>query len=231
MILVLTGAGISAESGLSTFRDKNGIWKQASADLATPEAFGNDPETVLAFYNERRAKLLKVEPNAAHRALVELERAAAGAIITQNVDNLHERAGARKAIHMHGRLMQNLCAGCDHRWPEDGPITKDSRCPACDGGVVRPDVVWFGEQAYEMDRIFELFQQVKTFVAIGTSAAVYPAAGFVEGAQKVGARTVEINLKPSERSADFDEQIIGPATETVPQWIATELGAMRMRSG
>ena len=217
---------------MQTFRDQGGLWENHSIyEVATPEAFARDPETVLAFYNERRAKALKVEPNAAHLALAELEKAAAGVIVTQNVDDLHERGGARKVIHMHGKLMQNLCATCGYRWAALGPIARDERCSYCDGTVIRPDVVWFGEQPYEMDLIFELFKRVETFVAIGTSAAVYPAAGFVEVAREVGARTVEINLKETDRSADFDERIIGPATETVPQWVAAELAAIRPAGG
>lgn len=225
MILVLTGAGISAESGLSTFRDKDGLWKQASADLATPEAFAANPQRVLDFYNRRRAQLGAVEPNAAHRALAKLEASGRGVIVTQNVDDLHERGGGRDVIHMHGQLMQDHCAACGHRWAAPGPITLDATCPECGGGPVRPDVVWFGERPNHMDRISTLFDRVEMFVAIGTSAAVYPAAGFVEVAREMGARTLEINLHQTDRSGDFEERIIGPAAQVVPAWVESVLSA------
>ncbi len=219
-IAILTGAGISAESGLGTFRDKGGLWSQYDLEeVATPEGFARNPALVHDFYNARRANCMAASPNDAHLALAEL---AAGphevTLITQNVDDLHERAGSQDVIHMHGALMRALCASCDHRWDAPAAMAPADPCPACTAPATRPDVVWFGEVPYHMDRIMTAVAGADLFVAIGTSAEVYPAAGLVELAM---GETLEINLEPSMRARAFDRQIGGPATETVPAWVNT----------
>ncbi|MEO1687766.1 MAG: NAD-dependent deacylase, partial [Pseudomonadota bacterium] len=214
-IVVLTGAGISAESGLGTFRDLGGLWTQVRLeDVATPEAFARDPEGVLAFYDARRANAQAATPNAAHRALARLQRARPGEVlvVTQNVDDLHERAGSpdEGLIHMHGELMQALCAACGHRWAwGEAPMTRTSRCRACNAEAVRPDVVWFGEMPYRMEAIYEALMGAELFVSIGTSGEVYPAAGFVAEARAAGIATLELNLEPSGGAALFDEARLG----------------------
>lgn len=227
-IVVLTGAGISAESGLGTFRDVGGVWTQVRLeDVATPEAFARDPATVRAFYDARRAAARRAAPNAAHRALAALEATGSDLlIVTQNVDDLHERAGSRRVIHIHGELAKALCAACDARWVwGDGSMTGDAACPACRRvGHVRPDVVWFGEIPYRLDEAYAAIGACELFVSIGTSGAVYPAAGFVQEARAAGARTLELNLEPSEGSALFHETRLGPATELVPAWAAEIAG-------
>ena len=223
-IVVLTGAGISAESGLSTFRDAGGIWSQVRLeDVATPEGFAADPVRVLEFYNARRQALPGVEPNAAHIALAELERKTNALIVTQNVDNLHERGGATQVVHMHGELMRATCHSCRHTWDAPEDMQVEDPCPACGKAATRPDVVWFGEMPYHMDAIHAALEQAKIFVAIGTSAQVYPAAGFVSIARAAGAHCVEINLKPTDMSGVFHERIEGPASETVPKWVTNVL--------
>ena len=222
-IVVLTGAGLSAESGLSTFRDKGGIWsKYDYRDVATPEGFARDPGLVLDFYNQRRQGHAHVAPNAAHVALARLEREHPGevVIVTQNIDGLHEAAGSQHLIHMHGELLKALCASCGarHRWEED--IAGDTPCPACaTTGGMRPDVVWFGEMPYHMERIATHLSAADLFISIGTSGNVYPAAGFVAEARLNGAHTVELNLEPSEGASLFIEAIHGPATEVVPAYV------------
>ncbi|MEM7728988.1 MAG: NAD-dependent deacylase [Pseudomonadota bacterium] len=225
-IFVLTGAGISAESGLKTFRDNDGLWETHRVeDVATPEAFARDPELVQRFYNERRAALSEVEPNAAHRALGTLqktlrERGGELVLVTQNVDDLHARGGATNVIHMHGELKGGLCAVCDFRWDVDSALTPQTACLACRTvGTARPDIVWFGEMPYHMDRIEAELAQADQFVSIGTSGAVYPAAGFVQTARANGLRTLELNLEPSLGSAWFDESRHGPAGTVVPEWV------------
>jgi NAD-dependent deacetylase len=224
-IVILTGAGISRESGLHTFRDADGIWaKVRIEDVATPAAFARDPARVHAFYNARRAALrdAAVQPNAAHRALVELERRWPGEVtlVTQNVDDLHDRAGSRNPVHMHGELMKARCTRCEavHPWSDD--LSTATPCPACGrAGGMRPHIVWFGEMPLEMERIGAALEACGIFVSIGTSGQVYPAAGFV--AEVRGrARTVELNLEPSEGSSLFDEAVHGPATEVVPRFVA-----------
>ncbi len=222
-IVVLTGAGISAESGLGTFRDVGGIWSQYDlAEVATPEGFARNPDLVHAFYNARRQGLLSADPNAAHHALARLGEAMGDALtlVTQNIDDLHERAGSPRVVHMHGELLNALCAACGHRWPWAAEMGRADTCPACSArGSVRPNVVWFGEIPYHMDEILERIAAARLFVAIGTSGAVYPAAGFVAEARAGGADTLEINLEPSEVSGLFAERRLGPATETVPAWV------------
>ena len=224
-IVVLTGAGISKASGLSTFRDTDGIWARVKIeDVATPEAFARDPERVHGFYNERRRRLIgaAVQPNAAHAALARLEAGHAGdvLVVTQNIDDLHERGGTRQLIHMHGELLKARCAGCGavQAWRDDLDI--ETVCPACGAlGTLRPHVVWFGEMPLQMDRIAAALAACDLFVSIGTSGNVYPAAGFVAEARAVGARTVELNLEPSEGAALFDESHHGPAVEVVPAFV------------
>jgi NAD-dependent deacetylase len=228
-IVVLTGAGISAESGLATFRGPDGLWEgHRVEDVATPEAFARDPELVHTFYDERRAKLEAVEPNAAHRALARLDAEWPGELllVTQNVDDLHERAGSKRLIHMHGENMKAWCLACDERSPWRGPMGTQAQCPSCgEVGRMRPDIVWFGEMPYEMDRIEEALRRCDLFVSIGTSGAVYPAAGFVQTARYCGARTLEMNLEPSLGSVFFEESRTGPASELVPEWVNEVLAA------
>ena len=222
-IVILTGAGISAESGLATFRGPDGLWEgHRIEDVATPEAFARDPALVQAFYDARRARLKSVEPNAAHRALARLDAQWPGdlLIVTQNVDDLHERAGARRVLHMHGELQSAWCLGCDGRTRWEGDLGHDPACPACGAvGQMRPDIVWFGEMPYEMDRIDRALMAADMFVSIGTSGAVYPAAGFVQTARHCGARSLEMNLDPSLGSYHFHESRIGKAGELVPRWV------------
>jgi NAD-dependent deacetylase len=230
-IVILTGAGISRESGLHTFRDADGIWAQVRIeDVATPEAFARDPARVQEFYNARRAGLLDpaVQPNAAHRALARLEQEhdAPVTLVTQNVDDLHERAGSRNLLHMHGELLKSRCAACDAVFACREDITTDAICPQCrQAGTLRPDVVWFGEMPMRMDEIEAAIAASGLFVSIGTSGNVYPAAGFVREARRAGARTVELNLEPSEGASLFHERVHGPATEIVPAFVARLLGA------
>lgn len=221
-IVILTGAGISAESGIDTFRDSGGLWENHSIeDVATPQGFARDPDLVLGFYDARREALAKVEPNAAHKALAKLEREFSGELllVTQNVDDLHERGGSAQVLHMHGELKSALCTSCGVRSPWDASMSDRPPCPVCAAPTLRPDVVWFGEMPYQMRRIEEAMMGCNLFVSIGTSGAVYPAAGFVQQAKRLGARTLELNLEPSEGAPIFDEARHGPASELVPQWV------------
>ncbi|WP_233495509.1 NAD-dependent deacylase [Rhodosalinus halophilus] len=221
-VVILTGAGISAESGLGTFRDEGGLWtRYPLEEVATPQGWARDPARVLEFYDARRAQAAAAAPNAAHRALARLEAEFPGdvLIVTQNVDSLHEAAGARNVVHMHGRLDGALCAICDHRWPAPETMDPADPCPACGAPATRPDVVWFGEMPYRMDEILEALARADLFVSIGTSGEVYPAAGFVEEAATQGARTLELNLEASRGSRVFDEARQGPASELVPAWV------------
>ena len=225
-IVILTGAGISAESGLRTFRAADGLWENHRVqDVATPEAFHRNPDLVYRFYNERRRSLATVQPNAAHRALARLEREWEGdfLLITQNVDDLHDRAGSKQLLHMHGELLQGRCQACAvaHPWPDDMDL--DSRCPTCGRGRVRPHIVWFGEMPLEMDRIYQALDRCDLFVAIGTSGHVYPAAGFV-AAVNHGTRTMELNLEPSLVASAFQEARTGKATDLVPAFVEELLG-------
>jgi NAD-dependent deacetylase len=222
-IVILTGAGISAESGLATFRGADGLWEgHRVEDVATPEAFRRDPDLVHAFYDARRARLDEVEPNAAHHALARLDRDWPGEllIVTQNVDDLHERAGARRLLHMHGELRSAWCLACDRRMPWRATLGDRPPCPECGAsGGLRPDIVWFGEMPYEMERIDRALMGADLFVSIGTSGNVYPAAGFVQTARYAGALTLEINLEPSLGSFLFEESRTGPASRLVPEWV------------
>lgn len=221
-IVVLTGAGTSAESGLATFRGPGGLWEgHRVEDVCTPEALADDPELVHCFYDDRRAALAEVEPNAAHFALARLDAEWAGdlLIVTQNVDDLHERAGARRLIHMHGELLSALCASCGDRGAWAGRLPPGTACGACDNLTIRPDIVFFGEMPCRMDEIDAALRNCDLFVSIGTSGAVYPAAGFVETARYAGADTLEMNLEPSLGSGYFGDVRNGPATVLVPAWV------------
>jgi NAD-dependent deacetylase len=224
-IVILTGAGISAESGIDTFRGGGGLWEQHQVeDVATPEAFARDPDLVLRFYDMRRERIQQVEPNAAHFALAELDREWRGEgrnllIVTQNVDDLHERAGAERLIHMHGEHLKALCQACEVRSDWRATMADRPPCPVCRARALRPDVVWFGEMPYQMPEIYGAIRKADLFVSIGTSGAVYPAAGFVRDARGQGVKTLELNLEPSQGSHWFDEARHGSATEVVPDWV------------
>ena len=225
-LVVLTGAGISAESGLRTFRAADGLWEQHRVqDVATPHAFHRDPALVYRFYNERRRSLATVQPNAAHLALARLEREWPGELllVTQNVDDLHDRAGSRNLLHMHGELLKARCLACGSVHPWDGDLDSDNHCPDCGRGPVRPHIVWFGELPLGMDRIYRALDRCDLFLAIGTSGHVYPAAGFV-AAVGPAARTVELNLEPSLVASAFGEARTGKATELVPAFVEELLG-------
>ncbi len=231
-IVILTGAGLSAESGLHTFRDKDGIWaKYDYREVATPEGYQRNPSLVLDFYNERRRQSAGVKPNAAHGALARLEAEYPGLVltVTQNIDPLHEAAGSKQLIHMHGEIAKALCSACGGRHAIGGEdITVSSACPACGmPSTLRPDVVWFGEMPYRMDEIYRALTTCDLFLSIGTSGTVYPAANFVLEAAASGAHTVELNLEPSERYGGFREAIHGPATEIVPAYVDRLLRAAR----
>ena len=222
-IVILTGAGISAESGLATFRGPEGLWEgHRVEDVCTPQALARDAALVHRFYDERRAKLHEVEPNPAHRALATLDEQWPGEllVVTQNVDDLHERAGAKRLIHMHGELRSALCAACGKTEPWADPLPPGAQCRACGESSLRPDIVFFGEMPYEMDAIDRALRQADLFVSIGTSGAVYPAAGYVQTARHVGARTLELNLEPSAGSFYFEESRIGRASLLVPELVS-----------
>jgi NAD-dependent deacetylase len=231
-VFVLTGAGVSAESGLSTFRDATGIWSKVDfREVATPEGFARDPAKVHAFYNARRANLQKAQPNAAHHALAKLQAGLAPRgdelyLCTQNVDDLHERAGVRGVVHMHGELLKARCLACGAVLPWREDLSVETPCPSCgDVGGLRPDVVWFGETPYFMDEISEALAGADRFVSIGTSGSVWPAAGFALEARRAGIATCEINLEPSETAELFEERVYGRASEELPAWVERVLAA------
>ena len=221
-IVILTGAGISRESGLHTFRDKDGLWaKVRLEDYATPEAFARDPARVQGFYDARRRQLLDpaVQPNEAHGALARLEAAFPDLLlVTQNIDDLHERGGSKAPLHMHGELLKARCVGCAAVVNCRQDLAPFTPCPAC-GEALRPHVVWFGEMPLEMERIYRALAGCDLFLSIGTSGTVYPAAGFVQEARAAGAHTVELNLEPSEGRSLFAERVYGPATEVIPAFV------------
>ncbi len=227
-IVILTGAGLSAESGVSTFRDPAGIWaKYDWRDVATPEGFARDPDAVHAFYNMRRKLHIGIAPNAAHHALARLEAEHGDVtIVTQNVDALHEAAGSKRLLHMHGEALKVRCQHCAARanWRDD--LSRATSCPSCQlSGGLRPDVVWFGETPYHLDAISDLLLTCDLFMSIGTSGNVYPAAGFVTQARASGAHTVELNLEPSQGASLFHEAIYGAATAIVPTFVERLLAA------
>lgn len=218
-IVILTGAGISAESGLSTFRDSDGLWNGHSVeDVATLRGYRRNPQMVLDFYNDCRKAVAVAQPNAAHYALTKLQQSGHKVtIVTQNVDDLHERAGS-KVLHMHGTLAQAVCECCGHKQPATDHMSVNDPCYECGELTVRPDIVWFGEEPFYMLDIDHELRRCDIFIAIGTSGNVYPAAGFVHVAKRK-AQTIEFNLKESENYKDFAERYIGPATQTVPFWV------------
>lgn len=229
-IVVLTGAGISAESGVKTFRDNDGLWENHRIeDVATPEAFARDPELVQHFYNLRRAQLNDVAPNSAHQALAAFEQHFLQKtdneflLVTQNVDNLHDRAGSKNLLHMHGELALSRCINSGQIHQQEQPITPESRCTCChtNHNTLRPHIVWFGEMPLYMDTIYQALEQCDLFISIGTSGHVYPAAGFVEIARAAGAYTLEINLEPSQVNRLFHQHIQGPAGTEVPKILKT----------
>ncbi len=230
-VVVLTGAGVSAESGIRTFRAADGLWEDHRVeDVASPEGFARDPELVLRFYNERRRQLHDpaLSPNAAHRALAQLEKALGEKflLVTQNVDNLHERAGSERIVHMHGELLKARCLRSGRVVEWRGDLMPADRCACCASPApLRPHIVWFGEMPLEMDRIYQALAKVDLFLSIGTSGHVYPAAGFGEEARQNGARTVELNLEPSQNHTRFDETFHAPATQAVPIYVNKILAA------
>jgi NAD-dependent deacetylase len=230
-VVILTGAGISRESGLDTFRDADGIWAKVKLeDVASLEAFTRDPDRVHRFYNTRRSQLLSdtVEPNAAHVALAELERSWKGRLllVTQNIDNLHERAGSRNLVHLHGELLKARCNICQRVRPCRSDLNPQMHCPDCGAtGSLRPHVVWFGEVPLSMPAIISELEQCDLFISIGTSGNVYPAAGFVQQARLAGAHVVELNMEPSANANSFIERVYGPATEIVPDYTRRLLAA------
>lgn len=229
-VVVLTGAGISAESGIRTFRGADGLWEgHRIEDVASPQGFARDPATVYRFYNERRRQLVSpaIAPNAAHLALARLEEKLGDdfLLVTQNIDDLHQRAGSRRLLPMHGELRACRCGGCGQVMPFHADFDETTACPACAGaGGLRPHVVWFGEMPLYMEEIYKALMSCDLFAAVGTSGHVYPAAGFVEVAAQAGADTVEINLEPSQVHSAFDRRLYGPASETVPQFVDDILG-------
>ncbi|WP_419536124.1 Sir2 family NAD+-dependent deacetylase [Endozoicomonas sp.] len=224
-IVVLTGAGISAESGIRTFRAGDGLWENHPVeDVATPEGYARNPSLVQRFYNDRRRQLNSVEPNRAHQALAEFERQFSGSflLVTQNVDDLHERAGSNRLIHMHGELLKVHCQDTEQVFHWDQDVTVDTQCECCGvAGNLRPHIVWFGEMPLQMDEIYQALSNCDLFVSIGTSGNVYPAAGFVQEAAAAGAKTVELNLEPGNHGSLFDEQRYGPATEVVDRFFSS----------
>ncbi len=224
-VVVLTGAGISAESGIRTFRGADGLWEgHRIEDVASPEGFIRDPDTVYRFYNERRRQLVSpdIRPNAAHLALAELEAELGDdfLLVTQNIDDLHKRAGNQRVLPMHGELRKTRCTSCGVASDFDNDFDRQTVCPSCAAaGHLRPHVVWFGEMPLYMDEIYAALMQCDVFAAIGTSGHVYPAAGFVEVAQRAGAETVEINLEKSAVHSSFEQTLYGPATQQVPLWV------------
>jgi len=232
-VVVLTGAGISAESGIRTFRAADGLWEEHRVeDVATPEGFARDPQQVQAFYNARRSQLRlpEITPNAAHAALADLEAFLGDhfLLITQNIDNLHERAGNRNVIHMHGELLKVRCTGSGQILNWAGDVKPEDRCHCCQfPAMLRPHVVWFGEMPLQMDEIYHALAEADYFIAIGTSGHVYPAAGFVHEARLHGAHTTELNLEPSQVGSEFDEKQYGLASEVVPAWANELLDALK----
>jgi NAD-dependent deacetylase len=220
-IVVLTGAGISAESGLQTFRAEDGLWcDHRVEDVATPEGFARDPGTVQRFYDQRRREASAAQPNAAHLALARLEQEVAPdlVVVTQNIDDLHERAGSGHVIHLHGELNSAWCLACGARTPWTKPLADDPPCPGCGSRRLRPDIVWFGEGVYYLDQIEAAMLGCELFVVIGTSGVVYPAAGLAAVAGAHGARTVLLNLEAQDGGFGYDDVRLGPASEVVPGW-------------
>ena len=227
-ILILTGAGISAERVLGTFRDSDGIWTKFDLEeVATPEGFERDPVKVHDFYNARRRNVLSAKPNDAHLALARLEQSRKHnvTIVTQNIDDLHERAGSRNILHMHGEIVRALCHNCGVKWDATDEMSPYDRCPDCNTAYTRPDVVWFGVIPYHLDEIRDLLDETDLFVAIGTSGEVHPASSFVQLAAMAGASTLDLNLDSSDTTIFFKESRRGPATQIVPAWVNEVIGS------
>ncbi|ETS99894.1 transcriptional regulator, Sir2 family [Providencia alcalifaciens PAL-3] len=224
-VVVLTGAGISAESGIQTFRSADGLWEEHRVeDVATPEGFARDPQLVQRFYNERRRQLQQdnIQPNAAHYALAKLEQALGDRflLVTQNIDNLHERAGSKRVVHMHGELLKVRCNWSNQVLEWKGDLSVEERCHCCQfPQPLRPHIVWFGEMPFEMDRIYQALGDATLFISIGTSGHVYPAAGFVHEARLQGAHTVQLNLEPSQVESEFEERHYGLASKVVSEYV------------
>ena len=222
-ICILTGAGISAESGIKTFRDTNGRWNDYDVtDVATPEGFHKNPQLVLDFYNSRREEVHHANPNDAHYALAKLQNDPNHEVtlITQNVDDLHEKAGSPRVIHMHGALRESLCRKCGDITDANMIMRTNDVCYECNHPALRPNIVWFGEMPYSMEYIEDKIRECDIFVSIGTSGTVYPAAGFVKTAKKKAkAHTIELNLVPTYENKLFNEHIEGPATKTVTEFV------------
>lgn len=225
-VVFLTGAGISAESGIATYRDKKGLWTQNELqNLAKPAAFAKSPETVHDFYNQRRIDLKQAQPNKAHFHIAHLQKELTGSpvkltIITQNVDDLHEKAGTKNVIHIHGELNKALCTACDKRSISPAQLSTNSQCVHCGKiGCLRPDIVWFGEVPYKLDYVQSTLEDCDLFVSIGTSGSVFPASDFVQVAKQNGAYAIELNLEAADNASKFDEGHYGVATEIVPAWI------------
>lgn len=224
-VVVLTGAGISAESGIQTFRSADGLWEEHRVeDVATPEGFARDPQLVQRFYNERRRQLQQenIQPNAAHYALAKLEQALGDRflLVTQNIDNLHERAGSKRVVHMHGELLKVRCNWSNQVLEWKGDLSVEERCHCCQfPQPLRPHIVWFGEMPFEMDRIYQALGEATLFISIGTSGHVYPAAGFVHEARLQGAHTVQLNLEPSQVESEFEERYYGLASKVVSEYV------------
>ncbi|CAM2904226.1 Sir2 family NAD+-dependent deacetylase [Vibrio diazotrophicus] len=224
-VVVLTGAGISAESGIQTFRAQDGLWENHRIeDVATPEGFAKDPDLVQDFYNQRRRKLQSdaIKPNAAHIALGQLEKELDGkvTIITQNIDNLHERGGSQNIIHMHGELLKARCSVSNQTIEQTGDLLTGDLCHCCQiPAQMRPHIVWFGEMPLRMGDIYSALEEADLFISIGTSGVVYPAAGFVHDAKMHGAHTIEINLEPSAVESEFAEKRYGKASIEVPRLV------------
>lgn len=219
-LVVLTGAGVSAESGIQTFRASDGLWEEHRIeDVATPEAFMRNPALVHRFYNARRAKLSSVAPNPAHIALARLKEEWEGRflLVTQNVDDLHERAGSKRLLHMHGQLLKVFCTTCEMRFEWSRDLGTEDACAHCGSRALRPDIVWFGEMPYSMDAISDALADADLFISIGTSGLVYPAAGFSQLAYK--ARRIEVNLQGTSISPTFDDHRLGPASIEVPKLV------------
>ncbi|MFP8967158.1 Sir2 family NAD+-dependent deacetylase [Pokkaliibacter sp. CJK22405] len=233
-IVILTGAGISAESGIPTFRASDGLWENEPVEkVATPEGFQEDPSRVQEFYNARRAHLQRpdIHPNAAHQSLAQLAAAADIhlTLVTQNIDNLHERAGSDPVLHMHGELLKVRCTKSGHIFARETSLDSSELCPCCSlAGTLRPDIVWFGEMPMHMDEIYQALAEADLFVSIGTSGHVYPAAGFVQEAKHCGAKTLELNLEPSNNQHYFDDGRYGPASVIVPDWVNEILAESRV---
>jgi NAD-dependent deacetylase len=228
-VVVLTGAGVSAESGVPTFRDADGLWEgHRVEDVATPEAYDANPRLVQEFYDARRAALKRVTPNPAHTALARLGDVLGDdlLLVTQNVDDLHERGGSHDVLHMHGELLSALCRACGHRYRWADELSSRPPCPGCGVRELRPDIVWFGEMPYEMERIYRALAEADLFVSVGTSGAVYPAAGFVVEARANRVRSLELNLQPSEGTHWFDEARHGKAGDLVPVWVDSVLSQL-----